>query len=370
MPPLRTMAAGALRKGIGVGYGAMHDLGVYRCGAPPVMFVTEGANWTIHFIGKGYADGIEAVHPGTIGLTHRPYKLFDRIVHFGSQFFWRLWAESLSPSNRAVVTFFHGKHEDGPEMSQNIDYFLSNLGRLERVVTAASLVERRLLQWGVPREKLVRVPLGVDTSLFYPPGEEQRRAMRTRLGVPDGAVCVGSFQKDGGGWAEGMEPKLIKGPDLFVKAVARLARDFPVFVVLTGPARGYVKHGLEKHGIPYRHVFYDDYHEIVAGYHALDLYLVTSREEGGPQALLESMACGVPLVSARVGMAEDVISDGVNGALVDVGDVDAIVGRGAALLSDSALASSWRTAGRAVAERHDWSKVALQLYEKVYKELL
>ncbi|OHC73502.1 MAG: hypothetical protein A3H92_00370 [Rhodospirillales bacterium RIFCSPLOWO2_02_FULL_58_16] len=82
------------------------------------------------------------------------------------------------------------------------------------------------------------------------------------------------------------------------------------------------------------------------------------------------MACGVPLVSARVGMAEDVISDGVNGALVDVGDVDAIVGRGAALLSDSALASSWRTAGRAVAERHDWSKVALQLYEKVYKELL
>jgi len=186
------MAAGALRKGIGVGYGAMHDLGVYRCGAPPVMFVTEGANWTIHFIGKGYADGIEAVHPGTIGLTHRPYKLFDRIVHFGSQFFWRLWAESLSPSNRAVVTFFHGKHEDGPEMSQNIDYFLSNLGRLERVVTAASLVERRLLQWGVPREKLVRVPLGVDTSLFYPPGEEQRRAMRTRLGVPDGAVVTGS----------------------------------------------------------------------------------------------------------------------------------------------------------------------------------
>ena len=43
------------------------------------------------------------------------------------------------------------------------------------------------------------------------------------------------------------------------------------------------------------------------------LYLVTSREEGGPMGLLESMASGIPVVSTNVGMARDLIQDEVNG---------------------------------------------------------
>ena len=118
---------------------------------------------------------------------------------------------------------------------------------------------------------------------------------------------------------------MVKGPDLFLEAVEKLARDFPVFVLLTGPARGYVKTGLDEMGVPYAHHFLDDYLQIVSAYHALDLYLMTSREEGGPKAILECAATGVPLVSSRVGMAPDVITDGATGFLVEVGDTVATV---------------------------------------------
>ena len=49
---------------------------------------------------------------------------------------------------------------------------------------------------------------------------------------------------------DGVEPKLVKGPDVFLKGVAKLAVDHRLFVLLTGPARGYVKRGLDAIGVP------------------------------------------------------------------------------------------------------------------------
>jgi len=90
--------------------------------------------------------------------------------------------------------------------------------------------------------------------------------------------------------------------------------------------------------------------ELAAAYHALDLYLVTSRQEGGPKAVLESMAAGVPLVSTRVGQAQDLVEDGANGMLVDVDDVDALTERSALLHDDPGLGATLRAAGRRTAE--------------------
>ncbi len=359
---------GLVRLGWCAGYGALNTLGLYRGSAPPVAYVTEKANWSIQWDARSYVGAIEACHPGTVAVTHRPQSLIGRVVHFGSQFHWGQWSRALSASNRTIVTYYHGKPADGPEMARHVDYFLANMKRLSGVVTASRMVERRLLDWGVPRAQLARVPLGVDTTHFRPPNADQRLVARAKWGVPPDVLCIGSFQKDGVGWGPGLEPKLIKGPDVFVAAVARLARDFPVFVLLTGPARGYVIKGLESHGVPFRHVFFDDYRDIVGCYHALDLYLMTSREEGGPKAVLESMASGVPLVATRTGMAEDVVEDGVNAYLAPVDNVETIVARAQSLLSDGA--SDFTTRGRITAEAYDWSIVSEVLYDTVYRELL
>jgi glycosyltransferase involved in cell wall biosynthesis len=95
-------------------------------------------------------------------------------------------------------------------------------------------------------------------------------------------------------------------------------------VLLTGPSRGYVKAGLERLNIPYRHLYLKDYPEIGQIFSALDLYLVTSRQEGGPKAILESMASGVPLVTTRVGQAMDLVRHAENAWMVDVEDANSL----------------------------------------------
>lgn len=344
---------------------------LYRGEGPPVRFVIENADWAIRWVGEHVCDEIEAIAPGTIATTSEPQRLAQRVVHFGSQYMWLAWGRHMSNTNRFAVSFFHGKREDGPEVSRHIDAFLESVPRLGRIVTGAGLIERRLLSWGVPQERVVRIPIGVDTMLFRPPTTEQRNAARASMGIPDHAVVIGSFQKDGIGWGDGMEPKLIKGPDVFLKTIEQLKRNTPVVVMLTGPARGFVKQGLDRLGVPFVHRYVQDHAELVECYHALDLYFVTSREEGGPMGLMESMASGVPVVSTTVGMAPDLIVDGVTGGLAKPEDATGMVEKALGLLSLSKdETTSLRARATQAVKVCDWSVVGRRHLDEVYRPLL
>lgn len=345
-------------------------LGVDRGPKVPVCFVIENADWAIRWVGEHICGEIERLSPNTAAVTTRPERLVGRVVHFGSQYMWLAWGHAMSADNRYVTSFFHGKPEDGPEVARHIDAFLQSVPRLTRIVTAARIVEQRLLDWGVPRDKIVRIPIGVDTTLFTPPNREQKAAARAALGIAGHHVVIGSFQKDGVGWQDGKEPKLIKGPDVFLDTVARLNRDVSVFVLLTGPARGYVKAGLEAHGIPYAHRYVPTHGDLAACYHALDLYLISSREEGGPMGLMESMASGVPVVSTAVGMAPDLIEDGVTGGLAESEAVEALADSCHALLGAADNGAALRAAARKAVMVCDWKIVGRDHLERVYAPLM
>jgi glycosyltransferase involved in cell wall biosynthesis len=57
--------------------------------------------------------------------------------------------------------------------------------------------------------------------------------------------------------------------------------------------------------------------EMAAFYQGVDVQICASRTEGGPHPLLEAAACGIPLISTRVGIAPDLIKDGDNGFLIE-----------------------------------------------------
>ena len=160
-------------------YRALDALGLMPPPAAPAVYVVERMNWSTKWDGTYLAQEIEKFAPGTLKITERPEQYVRTLVHFGSQFQWCVWAEALPASNRYVVTYFHGKPEDGPDMAHHVEEFIRLLPKAELVVTAASITERRLLNWGVPRHKLVRIPIGVDCNLFRPVCPDARAAART-----------------------------------------------------------------------------------------------------------------------------------------------------------------------------------------------
>lgn len=343
----------------------------HRTGKAPVQFVIEDADWAIRWVGEGIRNGLPAYARGKMGTTCTPYNLTHQIAHFGSQYMWVDWASHISKTNRTIASFFHGKPEDGPAVEKHIELFLKHEPQLSRIVVSAAAVGERLKAWGVCTAKISHIPIGTDVGLFVPPSFQQREEARKKLGFSPEAIVIGSFQKDGVGWGKGLRPKLIKGPDLFLDVVENLSSEYPIEVLLSGPARGYVKYGLESKKIPYRHMYPSTREGLVDLYHALDVYLMTSREEGGPMALIESMSAGIPVVSTRAGMAVDLIQDGTNGFLTDLEDVDGLVDGVRKVL---ALGEEKRMCvaakARAGVQACDWSVVALRHWEEVYKPLL
>ena len=267
--------------------------------------------------------------------------------------------------DRVAVAYFHGRPGRGTAAFDAVFRGLQRAhDRVARIQVSHRAMRDVVLESGIAPSKVFLIPIAVNTAVFPMQTQAARRDARVRHGIPESAVVVGSFQKDGVGWGEGREPKLIKGPDVFVEILKRLKPRIPeLFVLLSGPARGYVKTALDAGGIPYKHVYARDYEDVGVLYHALDLYMVTSREEGGPKAVLESMASGVPLVTTRVGQATDLVRHGENGFIVDVDDVDGLAHWAEHVLHHADVRAQVVTAGRRTAEANTYERQAPQWRE-------
>lgn len=240
-----------------------------------------------------------------------------------------LMDEFKTRGNRLGFAYFHGRPGTTgfPEFDVCHRRLVQRHREIERVQVTNHAMETVVLETGIDAGKVHRIPIGIDLAAFPRRTDDVKARARRALGLPDAAFVVGSFQKDGVGWGQGMEPKLIKGPDVLVAAAARLREVVPeLWFLLTGPSRGYVMAGLARAGIPYRHHLLPSLEAVASAYEAIDLCIVASRDEGGPRAVLESMAIGVPLVTTRVGQAADLVRHGENGWMVEVEDVDGLVG--------------------------------------------
>jgi glycosyltransferase involved in cell wall biosynthesis len=290
-----------------------------------LLIVQEGADWVLAYEAaqlRKLAEGMGVlVAPESWASSVSGQSIFHE-----SQFT-LLLGDFERRGNNLGLTYFHGRPGTPgfPEFDACFETMTRRHEEISRVQVTNAAMEEVVLETGIAAEKLHRIPIGIDVDLFTPATPEARLEARREFGLPEQAFVVGSFQKDGVGWGEGLEPKLIKGPDVLLAAAEQLRERIPdLWFLLTGPSRGFVSTGLERLGIPYRHTFLPRPEAVVAAYNASDLYIVASREEGGPKAVLESMATGVPVVTTRVGQATDLVRHGVDGFMVDVEDADAI----------------------------------------------
>jgi len=132
---------------------------------------------------------------------------------------------------------------------------------------------------------------------------------RKELGIPEDKYIVGSFQRD----TEGHDlktPKLEKGPDLFIECIKNIKKDKDnLCILLGGWRRQYVIKRLEEENIDYIYKKLAPRNELKKMYASCDLYVVSSRYEGGPQAIMEAAGMKVPIISTDVGVANNILSE-------------------------------------------------------------
>ncbi|MEM7586459.1 MAG: glycosyltransferase [Acidobacteriota bacterium] len=182
------------------------------------------------------------------------------------------------------------------------------LPTFDRVIAVSRGLERRLVELGIPAEKIEVLVNGVDTERFQP-RPELRSEIRAELGLEDRHEVVGTFGR----------LARVKRVDRLLRAVARLQQKRPeLHCVLAGdgPLRQRLEQQARDLGIAQRCRFLGHRPRIERLHAALDVFVSTSSWEGLPNAVLEAMASGVPLIATRVDGNDEVFEPGVSGEAI------------------------------------------------------
>lgn len=204
----------------------------------------------------------------------------------------------------------------------------------------------------------VRIPYGLDTQVFRP---RDKSFSRDLLDLPRGARAV-LFVSDAT-----RNPR--KGLDVLARAIAEIKDRVPnLLLVSVGQASGPIIDGVN---VAHRHLgAFDDDRWLSLAYSAADVFVIPSLEEAYGQTMLESLACGTPVVGSHVGGIPDLISPDVNGLLVPPGTPKALGEALVQLLSDEILANRLGQAGREHIERHHSLSAYAEAHQALYQSIL
>ena len=155
-------------------------------------------------------------------------------------------------------------------------------------------------------KKIEILPFWVNDDIFYP--INNKLEIRKKYNLPTESYIIGSFQRD----SEGnnlSSPKMIKGPDRFIEILKEKLVDYPnLTILLTGKRRSYIISKLKELDINYIYFEMVSVEELNELYNSLDLYIVSSRVEGGPQAIFECAATKTSIISTDVGIAKEILN--------------------------------------------------------------
>jgi len=186
-------------------------------------------------------------------------------------------------------------------------------------------------------------------------------AARARLGLASDlplVTQVGNFKPQ-------------KAPLDFVRVAAEVARRLPsarFAMIGDGPLRGAAEDLARRLGVADRIAFPGWWDDVPALLAATRVSVLTSRHEGLPCAVVESLAAGVPVVATAVDGTGEVVRHGVNGFLEPAGDVTALSARVADLLTDHALHARLAAAAPSGLEDFDIDRM-VRRHEELYRWL-
>jgi len=198
------------------------------------------------------------------------------------------------------------------------------------------------------------IPYGLDTEVFQP---RDRRLMREALGISQQAKVV-LFSARAVGDRR-------KGFDWLERSLQDFPADLPVFLLSLGAGDG----GSARR-IPYRHVgtILDD-RLLSCMYSAADIFVAPSLEDNLPNTVLESIACGTPVVAFAAGGIPDAVRNGKTGYVVPVADSVGLQKAMVELLANDSMRAEMSENCRKVAVQEYDLKIQARRYMELYKDI-
>lgn len=225
----------------------------------------------------------------------------------------------------------------------------------QALVAVSGALKQALIELGAPDEKVTVLRNGVETDLFHPPAD--RDAARASLGLkgPTLISIGGLIQR--------------KGHHNTIQAMRQLP-GFELLIVGEGPERDRLAALIAEHGVGKRVRLMGPrpHRDLPALYGAADASILASSREGWANVLLESMACGTPVVASNIWGNPEVVGAPEAGVIYEPNTPDGI----AAGVHRLFAALPHRTATRAYAEPFSWDETTagqLALFRRVTSRL-
>lgn len=193
-----------------------------------------------------------------------------------------------------------------------------------RIVTTGEKLRAQVVaETGADPARVVSIPTGIDLARFRP---GDRRAARAALGLPADGPLVGIVAT----------LRSWKGHRYLVEAMAGIP-EATLAIVGDGPQRPALEALVRERGLETRVRFAGNQADVAPWLQAFDVFCLPSyANEGVPQALMQAMACALPVVTTPVGSIEEIVADGETGVLVPPQDAERLRAALASLLADAA----------------------------------
>tara|TARA_A100001011_G_scaffold51538_2_gene49588 strand:- start:358 stop:1278 length:921 start_codon:yes stop_codon:yes gene_type:complete len=157
------------------------------------------------------------------------------------------------------------------------------------------------------KKPIETIPFWVNQNIWFDIPDKE--SLRNKYNLNKKDYIVGSFQRDTEG-SDLLSPKLSKGPDQLIRILNEINtkdKNLNLHVILAGKRRQYIIDQLKINEIQFTYFEMINFKLLNELYNCLDLYIVSSRIEGGPQSVVECAQAKVPIVSTDVGNASNIL---------------------------------------------------------------
>lgn len=234
---------------------------------------------------------------------------------------------------------------------------------VNRYVAVSKAIRNNLVQARIPESRIDLITNGVEVDRSF--SAEEHRLTRQKIDIPEDAIlcaCVGRLV-----WA--------KGYDDFIESFSLVAKQVPnAYAAIVGGGSLYdaLSERIAKAGLQKRVKLLGqcDVSTTWNVMKASDIFVLTSRSEGVPYALLEAAGFGLPILATRCGGIPEVLSDKVDALLVPVGDTAAISSALIRLCEDKQLAQQLGANAQAKIERDYSLSAQVTAMRQAYREAI